>query len=58
MLNAVVALFILYVVGTAWQARRAFATQEPTARLDEAKRLLVVSALGIPLVGLLIVVAA
>ncbi|GMU41291.1 MAG: hypothetical protein AMXMBFR23_21570 [Chloroflexota bacterium] len=57
MLNAVIALFVLYVAATVWQARRAFATQEPTARLDEAKRLLFISALGVPLVGLLIVVA-
>lgn len=57
MLNVVIGLFVLYVVATAWQARRAFGTQEPTARLDEAKRLLFVSALGVPLVGLLIIVA-
>jgi hypothetical protein len=54
MLPLAIALFVLYVVATAWQARRAVATREPAARLREAKRLLGVSALGIPVVVLLI----
>ncbi|MDO9445118.1 MAG: hypothetical protein Q7K37_07360 [Dehalococcoidia bacterium] len=57
LINALIVLFVLYTVATVWQGRRALATQEPTAKLDEAKRLLFISALGIPLVGLLIVAA-
>lgn len=44
-----IALFAIYVLATAWLMRRSLATQEPMARLREAKRLLVVSALGVPL---------
>jgi len=44
-----VGLFALYVLITAWQMRRAFTTQEPEAKLREAKRLLFTSALGVPL---------
>jgi membrane protein implicated in regulation of membrane protease activity len=42
-------LFALYVVLTAWQARRAVRTTEPQARLTEARRLLGVVSLGVPL---------
>lgn len=42
-------LFALYVVLTAWQARRAVRTTEPQARLQEARRLLGVVSLGVPL---------
>jgi len=57
LINALIVLFVLYMVATAWQGRRALATQDPTEKLDEAKRLLFISALGVPLVGLLIVAA-
>lgn len=57
LINALIVMFVLYTVATVWQGRRALATQEPTAKLDEAKRLLFISALGIPLVGALIVAA-
>ena len=57
LINALIVLFVLYIAATAWQGRRALATQEPTAKLDEAKRLLFISALGVPLVGALIVAA-
>jgi hypothetical protein len=46
---ALIVLFGLYVLATAWQMRRAMATQDPEARLTEAKRLLFTSALGVPL---------
>ncbi len=49
MIPALVVLFVLYVVITLWQMRRAFATQEPEAKLREAKRLLFTTALGVPL---------
>ncbi|MCK9487088.1 MAG: hypothetical protein M0R73_10405 [Dehalococcoidia bacterium] len=50
-----IALFILYVVVSAYQMRRALATQEPRARLVEAKRLLFTTFLGVPLlVGFII----
>jgi hypothetical protein len=46
---ALIVLFGLYVLVTAWQMRRAMATKDPEARLTEAKRLLFTSALGVPL---------
>lgn len=49
MIPALIVLFGLYVLVTAWQMRRAMATQDPEARLTEAKRLLFTSALGVPL---------
>lgn len=49
MIPALIVLFGLYVLATAWQMRRAMATQDPEARLTEAKRLLFTSALGVPL---------
>ena len=42
-------LFAVYVLLTAWQARRAVRTTEPQARLTEARRLLGVVSLGVPL---------
>lgn len=44
-----IGLFVLYVLATAWQMRKALATQEPAARYREAKRMLYLSALGVPL---------
>jgi hypothetical protein len=43
------ALFAVYVVLTAWQARRAVRTTDPHARLAEARKLLGVVTLGVPL---------
>ncbi|MDA0271404.1 MAG: hypothetical protein O2798_05670 [Chloroflexi bacterium] len=57
MLNVTIALFVAYVIATAWQGRRALATKDEAGRLREAKRLLYVTSLGVPLVGLLIIVA-
>lgn len=54
MMPVLVVLFVLYVLGTTFQMRRALATKEPEARFREAKRLLWVSALGVPLLVLLI----
>ena len=48
-MTALVVLFVLYVLITMWQMRRAFTTQEPEAKLREAKRLLFTTALGVPL---------
>jgi len=47
---ALIVLFGVYVLATAWQMRRAMATEDPEARLTAAKRLLFISALGVPLV--------
>lgn len=44
-----IALFVLYVLVTAYLMRRSLATKDPAARLREAKRLLWASALGVPL---------
>ncbi len=44
-----IALFVIYVVVTLFQMRRALATKEPQARLAEAKRLLFTTVLGLPL---------
>lgn len=49
MIWVLTALFVVYVIATAWQMRRALATQEPLARLNEAKRLLWLTFLGVPL---------
>ena len=51
---ALIALFALYVVATLWTARRALATQEPTARLRAARTFLLVVFLGVPLAVALI----
>lgn len=49
-------LFVLYVLLTTWQARRAVRTTEPQARLSEARRLLGVVSLGVPLAVVVILV--
>ena len=46
---ALVGLFLLYVVLVSWQMRRALAAAEPRSRLVEAKRLMVMVTLGVPL---------
>ncbi|MGE3960823.1 MAG: hypothetical protein AB7F65_03990 [Dehalococcoidia bacterium] len=49
MIPTLVVLFVLYVLLTSWQMRRALATKEPEARFREAKRLLWSTTLGVPL---------
>lgn len=44
-----IALFALYMVLVSWQMRRALAAREPRARLAEARRLLLLATLGVPL---------
>ncbi len=42
-------LFVVYVALTTWQMRRATRATEPEARLREARKLLGVVTLGLPL---------
>ncbi|MDA0352784.1 MAG: hypothetical protein O3A10_11315 [Chloroflexi bacterium] len=49
-------LFVLYVALTAWQARRAVRTTDPQVRLAEARKLLGVVTLGVPLAVAVILV--
>ncbi len=53
----ILALFVVYFLVVTWQMRRAVGTEEPAARLNEAKRLLLLVAAALPLVAVLIVVA-
>ncbi len=57
MIPILVALFVLYVVATLWQARRTLVTRSPEARLRQARTLLLVVSLGVPLLVVLILVA-
>lgn len=57
MIWVLVGLFVLYVLVTAFQMRRALSTHDPERRLAEAKRLLLTTALGVPLLVALIFVA-
>ena len=57
MVRVLLALFVLYTLATAWQARRALSTSDPAHRLREAVRLLVLATLGVPLVIALIFAA-
>ncbi len=50
------ALFALYVIATAWQGQRAFRATDPKVRLNEARKLLGVVSLGVPLVVAVILV--
>lgn len=52
-----IGLFILYVLITAFQMRRALATKEPDERLKQAKLLLASTVLGLPLLIAFIFVA-
>ncbi len=54
---AIIALFAVYAVAVSWQMRRALATAEPRLRLREARRLLLLVSLGVPLLAALILVA-
>jgi hypothetical protein len=49
-------LFVLYVVVTTWQARRAVRATEPQAKLNEARKLLGAVSLGVPLAVAVILV--
>jgi hypothetical protein len=44
-----VALFVVYVLAVTWQMRRAVRAPEGLERLTEARRLLLMVSLGIPL---------
>ena len=49
MMPALIALFAVYVIATLWQGRRTVASTEPALRLREARRLLILVSLGVPL---------
>lgn len=49
-------LFLAYVALTTWQMRRATRATEPTAKLQEARKLLGVVSLGVPLLVAVILV--
>ena len=49
MIAALIVIFVLYVLATLWQGRRTVATTDPAARLREARRLLILVSLGVPL---------
>jgi hypothetical protein len=51
-----IALFAAYVLATLWQARRALASTTPEARLKQARNLLIVVSLGVPLLVVFILV--
>jgi hypothetical protein len=53
----VLALFAVYVIATAWAARRAVVTKEPLARQRAAMVFLIIASLGVPILVLLILVA-
>jgi len=57
MAPALIALFAVYTLAVAWQARRALSTADPALRLREAVRLLILATLGVPLVIALMFVA-
>lgn len=54
---ALAALFAAYVLLVTWQMRRAVRTGEAGPRLREARRLLAVVSLGVPLLVALILIA-
>jgi hypothetical protein len=56
MITAIIALFVVYVIATAWAARQAMATREPFARQRAAMRFLIIASLGVPILVLLILV--
>lgn len=56
-LGIVLALFAVYALVVTVQMRRAISAEDPVARLREARRLLIAVAVGVPLVGALIIVA-
>jgi len=49
-------LFVVYVAVTTWQMRRATRVTEPKAKLQEARKLLGVVSLGVPLLVAVILV--
>lgn len=51
------AVFALYFLAVTWQMRRALAAPDIAARTSEARRLLIVVSLGVPLIGAFILVA-
>ncbi|MDA0256601.1 MAG: hypothetical protein O3C25_02515 [Chloroflexi bacterium] len=55
---ALVAAFVLYVALVSWQMRRALAASEPRTRLVEARRLLLLATVGVPLAPAFILLVA
>ncbi len=53
----VIAGFVVYFFLVSWQMRRAVRVTEPAVRLREARRLLLLVSLGVPLVAILILLA-
>lgn len=49
MMPVLIALFAVYVLATLWQGRRTVAATEQGVRLREARRLLILVSLGVPL---------
>ena len=54
---ALVAIFAAYVLLVTWQMRRAVRAHEAGARLREARRLLLLVSLGVPLLVAFILIA-
>ena len=50
------ALFVVYVLATTWLARQAVRATDPEVRLSEARKLLGVVSLGVPLLVAVILV--
>jgi hypothetical protein len=57
MISVLIALFFLYIVSTLWQARRTLAATNPERRLREARNLLILVSLGVPLLVAFILAA-
>lgn len=53
----IIAVFAVYFILVTWQMRRALRAGEPSARLREARRLLLLVSAGVPLAAVLILVA-
>jgi hypothetical protein len=49
LVGALLALFVAYFIGVTWQMRRAVGAPEGSARLREARMLLLVVTAGLPL---------
>lgn len=50
MLWVLVAIFVAYTIGMSVQTRRALRPADPATKMTEAKRLLALATLGIPIV--------
>ncbi|RLT34962.1 MAG: hypothetical protein DWI59_05010 [Chloroflexi bacterium] len=56
-LVTLITIFVVYCLAVTWQMRRAFRSIEPQARLREAKRLMLLVSLGVPIAVAFILVA-